>query len=256
MIRRGLAAALLTLLLGLSGVACPSRDLGVQITDDGVGTVVLACESFGNACAGLACARNRFLCDQVTCKLRNACELPGNPEWEPTKVMGVQLLLTVATPEGMTLKRKSKCHPLNLRPCVHDPAGLVGCPGAPADSTACVTRATAAVIADALGQNGLTFDGFDSTDEVLLTVAIFQKRSGESSCDDSASLTLSEDDCAVDTLVAAAGLAAPLGASVYDITCASCQGGPHGSLGRDNGACPASGEGCFLVRTAKLLAGE
>ena len=249
--RHAVAAALVVIAIGAAGFGCPSRDLAVEVTDDGIGTVILACESLRGTCDGKACERNKILCDQATCKLRKRCEIEGNPEWDPTRVMGLRLLLTEARAEGASLKRKSKCIPLNLRPCLLDPTGLLGCPGGPEDGSTCVTAAVMRAVTDAIG-GGLTFDGFDTTDDVLLTAAIFQKRSGEASCE--AEVTVSESDCAVDTLVAAAGLAAPLGASIFDITCASCQGGPHASLGRDNGACPVADRECFLVRTAALLA--
>jgi hypothetical protein len=254
--QRLLAAGALAVALGIAGAGCPSRALSVEISTDGAGTVSLACESFRDACGTpKACARNPLVClsDGASCKLRNGCDLPGNPEWAPTLTMGLSLALVEATGKGLALRRRSACVPLNFRRCVKDPTGLVGCPDGAADLEGCVTSTLVAAVDDALGA-GLTFDGFESPDEVILTALFFHKPGDEASCDPA--VTVSPEDCTAGSLVAAAGMAAPLGKSTYDITCASCQSGPHGSLGRDNGACPVTGQQCFLQRIADLLAAK
>jgi len=253
-LRRALAALLVAGALGAAGVACPSRDLPVLVTADGVNTVIFACESFRDACKGLqACARNPLLCEAGPdgCTLRDVCKLPGGPEWTPAQVMGVELLLLEAAPGGLALRKKSPCVPLNVRPCIRDPTGVFGCADGAADPTPCFTAALATAVDSALGA-GLTFSGFDKPDDVVLAAAFFRKPGNETSCD--SAVLVSPDDCAVENLVAAAGLASPVGSATFDVTCASCESGPHSSLGRDNEACPVTDKKCFLQQVADVLA--
>ena len=237
--------------LGALGLSCSARQLDVEITDDGANTLVFACESFRDACTGpQTCHHNHILCDQTTCELKQQCEVAGNPEWTPEQSMGMRLMLLTATADSIDIKKTSPCVPLNLRPCIADPSGLFGCADAPSDSTACITSAIAQAVQSALG-SGLTYDGFTKPDDVALVAAFFHKPDDEASCD--ATVLVRPDDCDAGNLVAAAGLAAPIGSSSFDITCASCQGATHGSLGPDNVACPVTDDQCFLQRMAGAL---
>jgi hypothetical protein len=251
-VSRLLLAAVLTALLGAVGPACPSRDLEVQITNQGADTLVLACESFRDACAPAACHKNHFLCDQISCQLRDACELVGNPTWSPEQSMGMMLLLLQTSPAVVTVANASPCVPLNLRPCIFDPLGKVGCDAPVTDTTACITAQISTAVTSALG-SGFTFSGFTNTEDVSLVAAFYHKPGNEASCDPS--VLVNPNDCATANLMAVAGLGQTSGGTTYDITCASCQGGPHGSTGQNNEPCPVSTDACFLARVqAALLA--
>jgi hypothetical protein len=165
--------------------------------------------------------------------------------------MGMRLIVISATADAIEIKKASPCVPLNLRPCIADPTGLFGCADAPADASTCITGAVAQAVQGALG-NGLTFDGFQSPDDVALVAAFFHKPGNEASCE--ATVLVRPDDCGTENLVAVAGLAAPIGGTTFDITCASCQGGSHGSLGGDNQPCPVTQDLCFLQRLGGALA--
>ena len=54
-------------------------------------------------------------------------------------------------------------------------------------------------------------------------------------------------------LVACAGLEPPLGGGIFDISCASCQGGSRSAPGPDNGPCPQPGGVCFLHDCEAIL---
>lgn len=239
--------------LGAAGVACPARELPVAITADGAETLIFACESFRDACKGpTACKRNPLLCEMgaAGCTLRNICALPGGPEWAPAEPMGMELLLLEAGASGLVLRKKSPCVPLNLRVCIRDPTGITGCPDGADDVVPCAAGALSVAVRSALG-GGLTFDGFKSPDDVILAAAFFRKPGSETSCDPA--VLVGPDDCVPENLVAAAGLAAPVGSATFDITCASCESGPHTSLGRDNAPCPVTDTTCFLQDVAALL---
>jgi hypothetical protein len=246
---------------------CPARQLEVQVTTDGANTLVVACESLRSACStGLtgSCHRNHFLCTQDTCELRQACKLQNNPEWSPEQTMGMRVLLLQLGANADTVQSASSCVPLNLRPCILDPWGLNGCtciqdPLGPVTCTKDPTgEATLTCIRDTLAQalqqamgSGLSFSGFTSTNDVSLVLAFYDKPGNEQVC--TGSVLVNPNDCAVGNLTAVAGMAAPAGATAYDITCASCQSGPHNALGPDNGPCAASTDGCFLQRVAAAL---
>lgn len=251
--RRIAAAALVIAFAGIAGPACPSRELVVHVSGDaGVGTLVFACESFRDACATLAsCHKNVLLCEQATCSLRQPCEIPGNPEWNPALPMGMALLIVSVDKGEAAIAARSPCVPVNLRPCIKDKTGIIGCPDAPDDVAACAEDVVGRAVTSALG-SGLSFDGFTSPDEALLVAGFFRKPGGLPACDDSA--LVSPDDCSAENLVAAAGFAQPVGGGAFDITCASCQGSTRSSLGRDTGACPVAKGECFAKRVADALA--
>ena len=262
-VRRALAAAF-AVLLGVTGVACPSRDLQVQITSDGAATLVTGCESFRAACATLdACRKNRFLCDQTTCALRTVCTVGTNPDWTPDLPMGMRVLLLQVTPDSVSIQSASACIPLNLRPCILDPTGKNGCkciqnplgPQTCSDPTgdaayACVRDTLAQAMQQAIGTG--SFSGFTNPDNVTLVAAFYQASGTMAPC--TGGVLVNPTDCAAGNLTAVAGLAAPSGGQTYDITCASCQGGTHNSYGPDNAPCPVTATDCFLQRVSAALA--
>jgi len=249
-VRLAVAAAFVAL-VGAVGPSCPSRDLEVQITSDGASTLVVACESFSDACSPLSCHKNHFLCDQVTCALKDVCDVSGNPAWAPEQSMGLMLLVMDTSASTLSIEAASACVPLNLRPCIYDPAGKVGCPTPVKDATACFTDAIAQAVEGALG-SGISFPGFTSTDGTALVAAFFQKPGGETSCNPS--VLVNPEDCLAGSLTAAAGLGTPIGSSMLDITCASCQGGTHSSTGPNNSPCPVTTDQCFLGLVTQALA--
>ncbi len=213
---------------------------------------MVACESFSAACTpDLSCRKNHFLCDQMTCTLKDVCEVAGNPPWTPEQSMGLMLLVMDTTSSTLTIDASSACVPLNLRPCIFDPTGKDGCPTLVADPGACFTQAIAQAVEGALG-SGLGFSGFTSTDGIALVAALFHKPSGEASCDPS--VLVNPEDCLAPSLMAAVGLGTPIGSTTLDITCASCQGSTHGSTGPNNAPCPVTTDDCFLQLVSQALA--
>ena len=244
-------ATLFIALIGAAGPSCPSRDIEVQITEDGAETLVVACESFSVACDPVAsCHKNHFLCDQATCMLKDVCEVAGNPPWTPEESMGLMLLVMDTGASTLSIEAASACVPLNLRPCIYDPTGKFGCPKPVTDSTACFTAAIAQAVEGALG-SGISFSGFTSTDGIALVAALFHKPIGEASCDPS--VLVNPEDCLAPSLSAVAGLGTPIGSSMLDITCASCQGSTHSSSGPNNAPCPVTTDQCFLGLVAQAL---
>lgn len=248
--RLGLAAAFLVL-LGAAGPSCPSRDIEVQVTSDGVDTIIVACESFSSACADvLSCRKNQFLCNQKTCTLKDVCEVSGNPPWAPEQAMGMMLLVLDTSGPTLAVEASSACVPLNLRPCIYDASSANGCPTPVADPTACFTAGLGQAVESALG-SGLGFSGFTSTDGIALVAAFFHKAADNVSCESPG--LVNPDDCLSPELIAVAGLGTPIGSSTLDITCASCQGSTHASSGPDNGPCPVTADQCFLGLVASAL---
>jgi hypothetical protein len=249
---RGAGGALLAaVLLGALGPGCPSRDLSVKVTDAGSNEVIVACESFRDACAPTVCHHNHFLCDQFTCKLRQACTVgAGKTAWDPTLPMAAQLILLSAT-DPLNVEAKGSCRLLDLRGCI--PVVEGGCAPITVDSTECVGTAMGAAVKTSLGDD-LTFGGFTDPTSALLALAFFQVPGASMACDTSAVVT--PGVCTPENLVAAAGFAQPLGESLYDITCASCQAGELESFGRDTGPCPSDTKTstCFAQRVHDALA--
>jgi hypothetical protein len=266
---RAALAALLVPAAALLGQGCPTRDLQVEITSDGANTLVTGCESFRAACSTPAnCHKNRFLCDQSSCALRNGCTLIDaghtNPDWEPDTPMGMRVLLLQVSPDALTVLDASPCVPLNLRPCILDPSEIFGCkciadPLGPitcgsdptGDATLACVRDTVARTAVEQAMNlGTDFGGFTDPTSVTL-VAAFYQAGGVAPCD--AGVLVNPTDCIAGNLSAVAGLGAPSGESTYDITCASCQNGTHASYGPDNAPCPVTTDECFLQRVSDAL---
>lgn len=226
---RAAASLSLALFLGALGLACPAYDLTIRISDNGVANILAACRGFQKLCSSLNdCKEDPLSCEIQggKCILRNRCQIgdQNHPGWTTGgKKAGRLILLSI---EGTRLGDASPCFGFDPSIC----SGNRGC------------------FADLLNQsldqmikNGLSFDGFNEQEDVLLSLAIFDAE-GQAGA-----------DCDPDRLLACAGLAPPLGGGDYDITCASCQNGSHFSLGRDNGPCPISQQECFLQRCDRLL---
>jgi hypothetical protein len=263
----GAAAALL--IAGVAAVTasgCPARNLEVQITSDGADTLVVACESFRDACEPtLSCHRNHLLCNQETCELRDACTVHGGAlQWTPEQAMGMRVFLFEFDDSSgtVTIKSASSCVPINLRPCIWDKSGTVGCPciQGPLGPEICTdpgSGPTLSCIRDTLAEGvqaamggGMGFSGFTDLSNVALVAGFFYM-DGAAPCD--AGVTVGPGDCAPANLIAVAGLAAPVGSTTYDITCASCQGSTRSSFGADNAPCPATMDACFLQRVSSAL---
>jgi hypothetical protein len=247
--RRAAAAVLTAAFGGALGPACPSRDLAVQVTEAGSNEVVVACESFRDACTGTACHHNRFLCDQVSCHLREECTVgAGLTTWDPTLPMAAQMILLSAT-DPLRVEETGACLLLDLRGCI--PALAGGCAPITVDGESCVAGVVSAAVAASIGPD-LTFGGFTDPSSALLALAFFQVPGGATAC--GASPAIVPGVCASENLIGAAGFSPPVGGSVYDISCASCQAGELDSNGRDTGPCPTADGVCFAQRVGEALA--
>jgi hypothetical protein len=141
----------------------------------------------------------------------------------------IQARLFLITPSNETIRDASKC--MTLPPCSDA--------GSPVN---CLAESLNQQLDGALPQ-GLGFDGLENPDEVQLVLAFYQPLD-----------TTSIAACNRADLVACAGLAQPLGGGNYDITCASCQGGPKNAPGPNNGPCPRlRGFSCFLQECNAIL---
>jgi hypothetical protein len=198
----------------LAAAGCPPREATLSITSSGVSALVTACRP---------CARTEDGGIEPTC----ACSIASRPPPELDR-RPLQARLFLVTPANQRVRDTSKC--MTLLPCVDA--------GRPVD---CLAASINQQLDGALPQ-GLGFDGLENPDEVQLVLAFYQplEASSVASCDRS-------------DLVACAGLAPPLGGGNYDITCASCQGGPKAAPGPDNGPCPRPKGSCFLEACNDLL---
>jgi hypothetical protein len=162
-----------------------------------------------------------------------ACALSNRPPPD-LENRAIQAKLFLVTPADDSIRDTSKC--MTLLPCA-DGGRLVNC----------LAENLNQQLDGALPQ-GLGFDGLSNPDDVQLVLAFYQPI-------DAATVS----SCNRADLVACAGLAPPLGGGNYDISCASCQGGPKNAPGPDNGPCPkpksTSGKSyCFLEACNDILA--
>jgi hypothetical protein len=211
----GIAAALPPFFfLALAVAGCPARETTLSISSQGVLTLITACRP---------CARVDDAGIEPSC----ACFVGGHPPPEIERRV-LQARLFLVTPNNNVIRDASKC--MTLLPC--------GDAGRPPNC-----------LADSLNQqldgaipHGLGFDGLENPDAVQLVLAFYEsvESTSASSCDRT-------------DLVACAGLAPPLGGGNYDISCASCQGGPKNAPGPDNGPCPKPRNSCFLQACADIL---
>jgi hypothetical protein len=198
----------------LVALGCPPHEARLSITSDGIQTLIAACRP----CARLADGGADPNC---------ACALTGRPP--PDIVSGVQARLFLVTPSDQAVRDASKC--MTLLPCSDG--------GRPAN---CLAESLNQQLDGAIPR-GLGFDGLQNPDDVLLMLAFYD------SVD-----PMSTASCARTDLVACAGMRPPLGGGNYDISCASCQGGPKNAPGPDNGPCPKPRNSCFLDECDSILA--
>jgi hypothetical protein len=227
MTRRPGAAALLAATLALVVAACPPRELAIVITPAGVDTVLEACEPSlcagrdAAACVGVdGCA---WSAETSECRRASECGTPGRPSLTPGAETSAMYIL-VRTSQ-VKVKSRSPCFSIS------------GCEAGPNLST-CVAAVLNERNIGALA-DGLTFDDFEEETDGTLALAIFQSDEPKR--------------CRAEHLVACAGLAPTFKSDDYDITCASCQGGPLASVGRDTGPCPHTPDTCFFDFCAKHL---
>jgi hypothetical protein len=215
--RRLVAALPAFVVVAIAAVGCPPHEATLSITADGVATLVKACQP----CAPANDAGIEPLC---------ACTL-GIREPPDLVRRNMQARLFLVTPSNQNVRDTSKC--MTLAPCADA--------GRPAP---CLAESLNQQLDGAMPQ-GLGFDGLENPDEVQLVLAFYQPP-------DAASVA----SCSRADLVACAGLRPPLGGGNYDITCASCQGGPKNAPGPDNGPCPKprGSTTCFLQECNDILA--
>jgi hypothetical protein len=219
--RLGVARRLATVLpvfffVAIVASGCPDRQSTLSISSNGVVTLRQACR---DACTHI---------DDGGIEPSCACDIVGRhpPDLEHHTT---QARLFLITPSDNKVRDSSKC--MTLLPCADA--------GKPVD---CLAESLNQQLDGAL-PNGLSFDGLENPDDVQLVLAFYQSL-------DAASVA----PCSRTDLVACAGLAPPLGGGNYDITCASCEGGPKGAPGPDNGPCPRPKDGgCFLNACNDIL---
>jgi hypothetical protein len=229
----------LCLAFGAAGIACPTRELTVDVTDRGISVLGLACRSYA---AGCALIKSRIACDadltcqwdlaENGCRIAGQCARAGNPEFAVDAVKAIQVLLIGRNP--VELKAKSRCVVVagSPEPACLDPVGEA--------RTKCAAKAMNLAIDKAI-RGGLTYSGFGDKTEASPVIAIYQPASLPPACE-------------VEELVSCAGLSVPVNEETYDITCASCQDGLRFSVGVDTGPCPVVDGDCFFAACAAALA--
>lgn len=247
----------LGLLLGGSGLACPAKDLSIDVTLNGIALPGLSCQSDELGCLSI---KERRLCNadlacrwddaSGACQVDEKCGRAGNPSWGTFKPKAIRVLLFGQNP--LSRKAASPCVPLlpSREEACRDPAGKA--------RLACATQAINAAIGQAIG-GGLTYDGFTDQADAFPVIAVYQPRELADACLgglETPSCRAVELRCLTDDLVACAGLAVPINRESYDITCASCQNGPRFSIGVDTGPCPRVDNQCFFNACAAVLEGE
>lgn len=256
---RALAALATTSMLGALGLACPSRELSIELSDSGVGIVGVACQNSDLSCVGIklqASCDASFSCQwdkkSATCVLREPCIHEGSPDYDIDAFKAIRVALVRADPFGLEVA--TSCHPL-VRSTLYDcgKSTLTN-----EQRRHCATLAVEEAIDRALGA-GLGFEGFHDPSVAFPIIALYQPKQVPAPCvsGDDADLEAcraTKLPCGDDEIVACAGLAIPINEQAYDLTCASCQNGLRFSLGRDNGPCPQIGGRCFFEACAKLFA--
>jgi hypothetical protein len=212
---RRLARALSAIfVVAIAGAGCPPRETTLSITAAGVATLVTACQ---------ACARTEDGGVEPIC----ACSIGSRPPPDLER-RTMQARLFLITPADQSVRDASKC--MTLAPC--------GDAGRPRN---CLADSLNQQLDGAMPQ-GLGFDGLDNPDDVQLVLAFYQPPDATNVA-----------PCSRADLVACAGLRPPLGGGNYDISCASCEGGPKNAPGPDNGPCPKSKRACFLQACNEIL---
>jgi hypothetical protein len=230
---RAAACLGLCLLLGGVGIACPAKDLKIEITDTGMGVFTVACLNLGKVCSSIM---NPIDCsDNLTCTWDDK-----NKTCRPE----IRVLLVGQNP--LELRARSRCVPLLQAP---DPAcAPLALKDRPADRAACGATSLNQAVDNAI-RGGLTYDGFEDQSDAFPVIALYRLTELPESCGEGlgkVACARADLDCPVDDLLACAGLAVPVNRDTFDLTCASCEGGPRFSIGSDTGPCPRAGEECFL----------
>lgn len=241
----------LCLLLGGVGLACPAKDLKIEITETGMGVFTVACLNLDKVCSAIAnptdCSEN-LTCtwddESKTCRPENRCGRADGSSAAGVKLLAIRVLLVGQNP--LELRARSRCVPL-LK------AGDAAC--APlslkdraAERAACAATAMNEAIDNAI-RGGLTYDGFEDQSDAFPVMALYRLSKLPDACGEGlgkAACARADLECPVDDLVACAGLAVPVNRDTFDLTCASCEGGPRFSIGSDTGPCPRAGAECFL----------
>jgi hypothetical protein len=201
-------------LAALAASGCPSRQATLGISQEGVLTLLEACKP----CSGPEDGGVDPGC---------ACTLNDHPPPD-IENRGLQARLFLITPHDRAVRDSSKC--MTLLPC-----GDAGQP------SSCLAERLNQQLDGAI-PNGLGFDGLSNPDEVQLILAFYQPIDSGNAA-----------SCGRTELVACAGLDPPLGGGIFDISCASCQGGSRSAPGPDNGPCPQPGGVCFLHECEAIL---
>jgi hypothetical protein len=183
-------------------VGCPPHEARIEVTALGVGAVVdsCACDDGVDCCAGARVA-----------------DLTS---------FDIQLHLLVYDGPNATVAASSACVPnvplvLTARELSRD------------EQAAIINDA----IEDALGEDGLGFDGLEDPSDTVLLLSLFgPSESGP---------------CSPDKLFACAGFSEPIpDAGYYDVTCSSCRGGD-----KDTGNAAPCNDECFIDACVALLGG-
>jgi hypothetical protein len=213
--RRAFAGSAVLCLLGGLLSACPAREIRVEVTARGVERLVRSCEGASVQACGEGC------CTSVP---------SGSPDHAPPdRTSYTEARLFLVSLDG-SVKDASLC--MDVSPCVS---------ADPAADLECTAKKLNQQLVGAMPE-GLTFDDLEDAADARLFLAIYQPPPGARPCDPA-------------ELVLCAGFAETIGEEVYDIACASCQGGET-QAGEFNTACPTEGNGlstrCFL-RTCDVL---
>ncbi|MEO7332169.1 MAG: hypothetical protein ABI193_26570 [Minicystis sp.] len=257
--RRVVSALALLVALGALGLACPSKELTIELSDAGLSIVGVACQNHDLSCAGIklqASCDSSLSCqwDKKTggCLLREPCVHQGSSDYDAAAFKAIRVALVRSDPFGLEVASTCRalvratapgCEKLNL---------------SNAERRHCNTLSVSEAVDRALA-DGLSFNDFHDPSVAFPVIALYQPKTVPAECVSitDADLDACRNDklpCADAEIVACAGLSVPINEQAYDLSCASCQNGLHFSLGRDNGSCPQIAGHCFFEACAKLFA--
>lgn len=215
-VRRACAGFAALSLLGGSLSACPAREIRVEVTARGVERLLRSCEGASVQDCGQGCCRSAP---------------SGSPDHAPPdRTSYTEARLFLVSLDG-SVKDASLC--MDISPCTS---------GDLEADLECTAKKINQQLVGAMPE-GLTFDDLEDPADARLFLAIYQPPPGATPCDPA-------------ELVLCAGFAETIGEEVYDIACASCQGGKT-QAAQFNTACPTEGNGmmtrCFLRTCEELL---
>jgi hypothetical protein len=238
-ITRKIALLIAIFVPGALGLACPAKDLDIEISSPGVAFLTASCVQ-PQACTdklAAACIKNNTCAwDGAVC--RGACRIPGTAPLSFAGLHDLQVLLFSSNPAK--LQKQSAC--VAVAPCLGDGDG----------DFQCLRRSIDDAVARSINAGPeLTFGGFKGSSDGFAALAIFERP---------ASATGDEaPHCGSDRLVACAGLDVPLNESKLDIQCASCQNGPRAAVSESTRPCPVAAprnpRDCFLRTCFAALGG-